>query len=698
MDRVRLIGQTCGNAGTQSWESKVGIYYDSSTAILLVILQFFYFIRRKYKNIQVIPAVCRRGGMTTHVTRFVRIKRLQLLRIMNYNRIRNRNGETVYMNKKIIRNILIITFLAVIIAITACIFINRYRKAEINKQSFSEMHIPSLSDMPKDNINDVLQSLYVENNEVCGFADKSYKSIDLYTADSIVKLAGALPKYDIGLLKNNFLFLSATDVTKLDLLNLLYYVDLCGQMDIDLDYDMVNNELCKYYDKNQCLFFLDSESDSAHIKLVITALVKKTMKNNLDEKTFELEKGIVQVYDNYEFLTGNSSSLYNSGGDILHCISVFGMNETADMSELAEWFEYWKKTYEDMSIDTSTDALMYSEFLNIAVIFDEKYSREKLDNYYNALDEQKVEEIQDLHIIFNIMDNMDSADNEKVNGLIINRINNALSSESPVTLETDLKSTVYGVLLSQYTGFSYDEDKIKAYINSIYDRDTSGENVYERSSNLYYVIILEQLVNNYEVDYGIKHIQKQIDDMLSEMDYSTESLGSDIISTRRLVEIVSDLRIFDADIKLTQKQINKIKKGIKAALQQEGLKNSVLINDMYIIDRILSLNLVSDEALSEVYNSLTVDGGSRSTAETDAEPDITSTYQFFSSLEMMNNYENIEEQRKFISTHEIKDGLYVNEINDSQMELSVIAYGNSIKYVQTGGTSGDKVVPHMQKN
>ncbi len=602
------------------------------------------------------------------------------------------------MNKKIIRNILIITFLVIIIAITACIFISRYRNSEINKQSFSEMHIPSLSDLPKDNINDVLQSLYIENSEVCGFADKSYKSIDLYTADSIVKLAGVLPEYDIGLLKDDFLFLSATDVTKLDLLNLLYYVDMCGLMDIDLDYDMVNNELCKYYDKNQCLFFLDGENDSTHIKLVITALVKKSMKNNLDKIRFELEKGIAEAYDNYEFLTGNSSSLYNSGGDILHCISVFGMNETADMSELSEWFEYWRKTYEDMVIDTSTDALMYSEFLNIAVIFDEKYSCEKLDNYYNSLDEQKVEEIQDLHIIFNIMDNMNNADNEKVNGLIINRINNTLSSESPVTLETDLKSTVYGVLLSQYTGFSYDKDKIKTYINSIYDRDASGENVYERSSNLYYVIILEQLVNNYETDYRIKYIQKQIDDMLDEMEYSAESLGSDIISTRRLVEIVSDLRIFDADIKLTQKQTAKIKKGVKAALKQEELKNSVLINDMYVMDRILSLNLVSDEMLSEVYASLTNDGGSRSAAGAGIEPDITSTYQFFSSLEMMNNYENIEEQRKFISTLEIKDGLYVNEKNDSQMKLYVIAYGNSINYVQTGGDSGDKVVPYMQKD
>ena len=288
------------------------------------------------------------------------------------------------------------------------------------------------------------------------------------------------------------------------------------------------------------------------------------------------------------------------------------------------------------------------------------------------------------------MKNIDTLDDKKVNQYLSNQIMNVIASDSFVVLKTDVKSTVYGVLLSQNSGFSYDDNKIKNYINQIYNRDMSSESIYERSSNLYYTLILEQLIYNYDVDYNVTYLQEQIDTLLKEMENSPQSIVADIISTRRLVEIVSGLQIFDVNLKLTSSQVKKIEKGIKSALNEDILKNSVIINDIFIINEILSLDEISGKTLTEVYNNLTVDGGSKATTESDVAPDIISTFQFYSSFCKMNNFENIKKQKDFVSTLEIEEGIFLPDKSSNEIDLSVITYGNAISVFEYGGDSSDK--------
>lgn len=584
-------------------------------------------------------------------------------------------------NKKKIRNITSIIIIVIIIIALVCFILIKYKqnkKAVIKSYSFSEMRLPSLSTIPYENINDVLESLYIENDKLCGFAGDYYKSVDLYTANSIVCLADILPDFDNSIFKDKLQFLSNANMENFDFLNLTYYIDLCSLLDIDLNYSTINEELNKYYDKTENLFFLDSESDSIHIKLIATALVKKAMKDNLSSEIFSLENGIKKAYEDYVFLTEKDITLYNSGGDILYCISIFNMNDILDISELSDWFDYWEKIYNEIEINSIMDALQYSEFLNIARIFEPNYSNEKIKKFYYDLTEQDISNINDFNIIYNVLKNIDVLDEKNVNQRLSNQIKNIIDSDSFVVLKTDVKSTVYGVLLSQNSGFSYDENKIKNYIHQIYNRDMSSESIYERSSNLYYTLILEQLIYNYDFNYNITYLQEQIDTLLKEMEYSPQSLVADIISTRRLVEIVSDLQIFNVNLKLTFSQVKKIEKGIKSALNENVLKNSVIINDIFIINEILSLDEISGETLTEVYNNLTVDGGSKSTTESDVAPDITSTFQFFSSFSMMNNYENLEKQKDFVSTLEIEEGIFLPEKSSNKIDLSIITYGNAI--------------------
>ena len=411
----------------------------------------------------------------------------------------------------------------VLIAISVSLFV-RNRKVKIRQYSFSEMRLPNLSSVPRDNIINLLDKLYIENDKICGFACSTYKSVDLYYANSMVSLASILPDCDMNILKNKLKFLSNQNLENLDFLNLTYYIDLCTYFDWEMDFELLSKELKKYYDANDNLFFISNESDTINTKLIATATLKRVLKNDDFWKQFNIEEGIRKAFDNYEFLTKDDVTFYNSGGDIIYCISVFGMTDLIDVTKLSEWFKYWENIYNGIEINSFAAALQYSEFLNIAKVFQTDYSEEKLIQFYNNITEQNLNNGIDFYVIYNVLKQLDTLSDKNVNDLLSGKMMELIDSDSFVALDLDIKSTAYGVLMAQYLGFEYDEDKIKEYVRQTYSRDVSSENTYERSTNLYYCVILDQLVNNYEVDYDVKYLQKEINGILKDIDYSSDSL------------------------------------------------------------------------------------------------------------------------------------------------------------------------------
>lgn len=417
------------------------------------------------------------------------------------------------------------------------------------------------------------------------------------------------------------------------------------------------------------------------------------MGDNLSSDFFSPEEGIEQAYENYNFLTEDEVTLYNSGGDILYCISVFNMNDIVDKVILTDWFKYWEKIYSNTDIDSAISALQYSEYINLAKIFEPDYSVKKIQDYYDGLSEDDMGDVEDLYVLYNTLRNIDSLGNTVVNELISNKISSIINSDNFVKLDIDVKSTVYGVILARNSGYLLNEEKIKNYIEQIYTRDDSSETIYDRVYYLYYNLILDQLINGYDQNYNASYFQKQIDEMLKTIDYSSQSMAADIISTRRIVEIISDLQIFDVDIKLTTAQKNKIKKGFKEALQEDAIKNSVLFTDIFIVNKILSLDIVSDEELINIYNELTINGGTRAAADSGLVPDIITTFQFYSSLDMVNNYEYLQDQKKFIESLEKNDSIYVLDENSTELDLSVITFGNAIYSYEPGDDKTEKIEP-----
>lgn len=594
------------------------------------------------------------------------------------------------MNRKI-KGLLSVCVILVLVVVISIVSVKLYRNqsVEVKKYSFSEMNISQLSDLNEGNISSVLDLRYVENDRCCGFSDSSSMTTDLYVANSVVNLSRLMPGCDMKAIKETLSFVSSINIEDLDFLNLMYYVCVCDALDLDIDYPKVNEKLSDYYDDGMDMFYIDSESDSVNIKLIVTAMVKTIMKENLSVELFSPQRGVENVYASYSFMTEDEITFYNSGGDILYCISVFGMNDIVDVNQLMQWFEHWEEIYDRIEIDSITAALQYSEFINVARIFEPNYPITKLQDYYDNLTVKDLGETDDLYVYYNVFRNIDTLDNSEVNGYLKDGMTEIIESDSFVTLDIDIKSTVYGVLLGQEIGYSYDVEKLGNYVEQIYEADHSDATTYDKVSDLYYGLILDQLVNGYDQAYSKDYYQAQVDRLLDEIEYQEETLAAYIISVRRIVEIVSDLQLFGVDINLTRMQKNEIEDGLGLALENNLVRNSVLINDIYIVDEILSLGIITDNEFADAYNKLTVDGGSMSITGEEVIPDIESTFSFFSSLCMMNNYEYIQQQKEYVETLEIDDSVYVQCEGSEEIDLAMIVHGNAIRSYEVGGNKDD---------
>lgn len=539
----------------------------------------------------------------------------------------------------------------------------------------------------QDNIRSILHSLSTEDPYLFGFTNNDNISINLYTPNAIVNVAKLIPDYNLDYLKQNLSFLNKTCIKGMDILNLLYYVELCSSLEIDIDYPGVFSALLKYYDEEAGLFFIDSIEDLMGNKLIVTSMVKRILGDKLPSKPFKLESGIKKVYETYNFQTEDSITLYNSGGDILFTMSVFRLEDQINKGKLNTWFVYWKDIYESIPINSFMSALQYSEYLNVARVFDPDYPNKKLQDYYHTLTTGDIEDIGDINVLYNILKNVRPLDNEVFNNTLAKHIEETAKGKHLFSFNLDVQSTVYGVLLARKADYSLNEKKIKNYIQYNYAEIPSIENSYDRTSELYFNVILDQLINGYEQEYDIYYFQSQVNAILKSLRYD-QYLAADVICARRIVEIVMDLQMFDVDIHLSKAQRWRIHRGLQRAFKNDSLKNSVFINDIFIVDRALELNLVSDEEFIGIYNKLVSDGGA--CAIKNEEPDILTTYQFMVSLGRINNFEYLDSQKEFVESLMVKDGVYKLDNHTSDVnDTTVIVRANAIRYLEVGGEKDD---------
>lgn len=583
---------------------------------------------------------------------------------------------------------IILVSLSLVIA-TLLVANNNYKEYKIiEKYSFSETTsvLFSLTDKEKNNIINELKSKYFEDDSYVGFKEEIFGP-DLYYANSLVEIAKTInDKKTLNVLKEKVNILNKVNPDSMGILNLIYYIKICKYFNISYNESKVIECFEKFYDGQDKLFFLDNSKDTINIKIIITALCYEAFPSILSYEKFDIITGVQKAYDNYKFSTDKSITFYNSGGDILYCYSILGLLNDSILSKHREWFEFWKNKYETMTINKVNEALAYSEYYNIAAIFNEDYSNEKIQSFYNKLKKDDIPEDVDLYMLNNSLKNVSHFDNKNFNLYITNKINNMLASKPLYEANNDIVQTVYGVVLAKNTGFEVDKQKLQAYINQNYNKISKMEDTTEIINNLYYTIILDELNNNYSISKDAKYIQNIINSSIKKLMFKDDII-SDIYFARKILEIIMDLQIHDINIQINMSQINKIRKGIEKAINNETIINSVLITDLYILDGITNAGLINNELFYNVYNSLTINGGSRAILTSEQYPkEIFSTYSFFVCFSRMNNFTYLPEQKKYVESLKMSDGIYRYSSEDkTYFNLASILYGNSIVKFTAGG-------------
>lgn len=563
------------------------------------------------------------------------------------------------------------------------IFIEKFSFSEVANSNFN------LSSAEQENIKLALESRVREDERYYGFAGNSLNNIDLYNLNMVVDFCEIMGEYQYDEIKERFSFISKIELNSLDFLNVIYYVNICKALSIKIDYANVNKVLIKNYDESLELFFVDDTNDSINVKLIATAICKKALGEELYKDFFAPENGIRKAFDNYNFKTGTDASFYNSGADIIYCYSVFNIVGELDFSKLNSWFEYWKNVNESFEIESFLAALQYSEYLNVATVFDASYSSRKLYEFYNGISSESILESDDLYTVYNILKNIRTLDNSKVNEIFKTKLDGILNSNNLYDSKIGIKSTAFGVILANKVGFSINRNKLNNYISSNYKNLNSIQNDYERTDTLYYTLILDQALNGYDIKYDKELFQTQIDKTLSSINY-TKNIAADIVITRKLVELVMDLEIFDVEVKLTNAQASKIRNGIKKALADDNNVYSSLLCDLFIINDSMSFELLNNQRFLEAFQKLSDDGGNKSILSGDTQPDMWTTYQFLYCLERLNNYDNIKQQKEFVDSIEVNEGIYKRDITSYNFsEFSEILYGNYIKNLEIGGSKFD---------
>lgn len=216
------------------------------------------------------------------------------------------------------------------------------------------------------------------------------------------------------------------------------------------------------------------------------------------------------------------------------------------------------------------------------------------------------------------------------------------------------------------------------------------EDKYEKIQTLYYNLIIDEIINNYSISCDINYLQKIIDNSFKELNASNQK-EKDIIAIRQILEIVEDLQIHGIDLKISNKQRNKMGEITKSIIKCDNILSSYLITDIYFINNILNLNLVSDKDILTIHQKLSRDGGNLMLIDDNLQPDIITTFKFEICLEQIGDFNYLNDKKKYVASLLTNPGLYkLSSGNEnSQNELAAILYANSLEKETIGGDKDD---------
>lgn len=347
-------------------------------------------------------------------------------------------------------------------------------------------------------------------------------------------------------------------------------------------------------------FFLNTRDDSISLKIAISALLIDNCNDLLADYKGMINQSAKKLIDSNILLTDRNTSLYNSGGAIIRLCSVLGINLEYKKNDLLQWADYWKRIYETTGIKSVNDCLSYIEYIKVMEIIDDDYDKMKIINFVNQLSYEMLNDISDMQIIYNMFTAVDSYDNKVINELVSKK-NAEKISDGLYINDIDLKTTAFCVTLAIWSDFTYNREKLNQLIKNEYNALNQEASSYSKAEKLYYILAIDQIINTWNShQHSDEQVQKVINDIMSDISASGESIVQNIETLRMVVEIVSDIQIFGSDVHLTEGQVKKIRKVVNQALKQKEIDESISVVSLKLIDSILNLSMVDDALVTSL--------------------------------------------------------------------------------------------------
>lgn len=561
--------------------------------------------------------------------------------------------------------------LLIILFLSACGTSNRLDSS----YAFSEYAGMKKTNSNLKQVHQQLKSTQYEDEKLVGFINKSLV-IDLYKIYSCLKCADVMQDVQIKeRIRSNTTSLKTIDMSAASFLDLMYYIDICHELQIIPEKDPIVY-LSKYYNAEDKLYFPFSAADDINTKLIATRMCALVCKNELPHR-----EEIIQTIDNLlfdgRFFSSGEDTFYNSGGALITCAAVFEIH-SLDRTEISKWFLYWQKINEAETIKSFPEAIQYSSFYEVARCIDPSYDNRKLQYFYASINEDLLTDKLDPLMIYSILVNAGPLDNDRANTVLTAFLQEQTADALQMSQQLDFSETAAGYILAEMTGFSLDSHKIQNYLSEAWsDEGRDSDNM--RIKKLYDILYVSVLYDLPAVLLPDADIQLTINRILPNLLRQEDVQGS-LISVRRILEIVSFLQAKQRNVSLSGQQISSIKQVLKQAVKDNQLLSTYSFIDIWTADRVLGTRFIHDKLFFSLCESLSEDGGYKAYVAADS-ADIWTSLRIVTCYRFTEKDYNIAEIEAFLHRLEPGAGIYAfNEKDGSKSlyTLQTILYGTML--------------------
>ena len=257
-----------------------------------------------------------------------------------------------------------------------------------------------------------------------------------------------------------------------------------------------------------------------------------------------------------------------------------------------------------------------------------------------------------------------------------------LQKELVFHAELSAEQTAYGVFLAESTGMALNRDKVNAFLKEEYEKLETQQNAVEQIEQLYYLIAIDGIMNQYTYMYSAKGYQQILDHIFAVADTKNSSAVM-LNAERKAVEIIQNLQIHNVDVNLKKWQRNRLIRMLRTAVTSDervtiGFTDILLLNDM------LDADLVSLQDMQNVYHSLRTDDGIRAALDDTCTPDLYSIFLFGVCMTERNDFSKHDELCSFARIYRDKEGLFIAK-KDSMPFPGSVYFGFWLEKQRIGG-------------